>query len=65
MFLFLVPFIFIYSEVELASDVVSFIYSVVEFASSKDVKTAMRKLDNSELFGKRIRLIDVSESFRY
>jgi len=37
---------------------------VVEFASSKDVKTAMRKLDNSELFGKRIRLIDDSPMSR-
>eukprot|EP00794_Sanderia_malayensis_P011235 gene11235-12414_t len=33
---------------------------VVEFASSRDVRTAMRKLDGSELFGKRIHLIDDS-----
>ncbi len=64
-FYFWFLFIFIYSEVEPASDVVSFTFRVVEYASSKDVKTAMRKLDNSELFGKRIRLIDVSKSFRY
>ncbi|XP_002156792.2 serine/arginine-rich splicing factor 5 isoform X1 [Hydra vulgaris] len=30
---------------------------VVEFASSSDMKNALRKLDGSELFGKRIKLI--------
>ena len=41
-------------------DLSSLLHSVVEFASSRDVKAAMRKLDGSELFGKRIRCIDVS-----
>ena len=34
--------------------------SVVEFASKRDLKDAIRKLDGTELNGKRIRIIDVS-----
>ncbi|EDO47549.1 predicted protein [Nematostella vectensis] len=33
---------------------------VIEFATKKDLKKALRKLDGKELKGKRIRLIDVS-----
>ena len=34
-------------------------YRVVEFASNRDMKAALKKLDGSTLYGKRIRLIDV------
>ena len=33
---------------------------VVEFASSRDMKAAMKKLQGSTLYGKRIHLVDVS-----
>jgi len=35
------------------------IYRVVEFASKHDMTSAMRKLDDTELFGKRVKLICV------
>ena len=35
---------------------------MVEFARYSDVKESIRKLDGTELMGKRIRLIDVSVS---
>lgn len=34
------------------------IYSVVEFASLSDMKTAIEKLDDTELNGRRIRLVE-------
>ena len=36
------------------------LYSVVEFASYRDMRVALKKLDGSTLYGKRIRCIDVS-----
>lgn len=33
-------------------------YSVVEFASLSDMKTAIEKLDDTELNGRRIRLVE-------
>ena len=35
-------------------------FSVLEFASKRDMKDALRKLDGTELNGKRIKLVDVS-----
>lgn len=35
-----------------------FFYSVVEFASLSDMKTAIEKLDDTELNGRRVRLIE-------
>lgn len=35
-----------------------FLYSVVEFASLSDMKTAIEKLDDTELNGRRIRLVE-------
>ena len=37
-----------------------YFYSVVEFASKHDMNNAIRKLDDTELFGKRVKLICVS-----
>ena len=34
--------------------------SVVEFASKSDMSNALRKLDDTELFGKRVKLVSVS-----
>lgn len=39
-------------------------YSVVEFASLSDMKTAIEKLDDTELNGRRIRLIEDRRSGR-
>ena len=41
----------------------SFCFSVVEFARYSDVKESIRKLDGTELMGKRIRLVDVSREY--
>lgn len=40
-------------------------YSVVEFASSSDLKSALDKLDGSELNGRRIKLIEDRKRRRY
>jgi len=37
---------------------------VVEFASYRDMKAAMKKLDGSTLYGKRLRLIDDSSGYK-
>ena len=37
-----------------------FSLSTLEFATKRDMKNALRKLDGSELNGKRIKLVDVS-----
>lgn len=37
-----------------------FSFSTLEFASKRDMKNAMRKLDGTELNGKRIKMVDVS-----
>jgi len=34
------------------------VFSVVEFATLKDMKTAIEKLDDTELNGRRIRLVE-------
>lgn len=39
--------------------------SVVEFASSSDMKSALDKLDGSELNGRRIKLIEDRKRRRY
>lgn len=36
----------------------SFVFRVVEFASASDMKTAIEKLDDTELNGRRIRLVE-------
>ena len=40
-----------------------FLFSTLEFASKRDMKNAIRKLDGTELNGKRIKLVDVSMTF--
>lgn len=35
-----------------------FVFRVVEFASASDMKTAIEKLDDTELNGRRIRLVE-------
>lgn len=35
-----------------------FYFSVVEFASLSDMKTAIEKLDDTELNGRRVRLVE-------
>ena len=42
--------VFIYSSIFF------FVYRVVEFATKEDMKNALKKLDDSELNGRRIRL---------
>lgn len=37
-----------------------FFFSTLEFASKRDMKNAIRKLDGTELNGKRIKMVDVS-----
>lgn len=37
-----------------------FLFSTLEFATKRDMKNAIRKLDGTELNGKRIKLVDVS-----
>jgi hypothetical protein len=37
-----------------------FCHSIIEFKSKRDLKRAIRKLDGTEMCGKRIRIIDVS-----
>ena len=37
-----------------------FFSSTLEFASKRDMKNAIRKLDGTELNGKRIKMVDVS-----
>lgn len=39
--------------------------STLEFATKRDLKNAIRKLDGTELNGKRIRLVDVSVSMTF
>jgi arginine/serine-rich splicing factor 4/5/6 len=40
------------------SILLTILHSVVEFASNSDLKAAIRKLDDTELSGRRIRLVE-------
>ena len=37
-------------------------FSVVEFANESDMRRAVKRLDGTELLGKRIRLVEVRSS---
>lgn len=39
-------------------NLIYFIYRVVEFASNADMRTAIEKLDDTELNGRRVRLVE-------
>lgn len=45
-------------EVNVAQLTSSSVFRVVEFASASDMKTAIEKLDDTELNGRRIRLVE-------
>lgn len=43
----------------------SLFFRVVDFANESDLRRAVKKLDGSELLGKRIRLVEVSYIYNY
>ena len=51
---------FFFDQLNCISKVYPVVFSVVEFASYEDMKNAIKKLDDTDLNGRKIRLFEVS-----